>query len=132
MSHRINPHEYGASKHIVEAGYLRDLHRDLEDDYYQTIRINPGRVHGDITAERLAEWTLIHRQAFYHCQGFGSQGFSQDMHAADIERIDLLLDKVKRGIEAGDSAKYVNTELLEEFEQIIDAFAVCSDQYKWH
>lgn len=129
MSHRINPHEYGASKHIVERGYLTDLHRDLEADYYQWTRHN--QPYQEITLERLAEWTLVHRRCFDGCQGFGSRGFSRDMHADDIERIDLLMEKVKRSITDGDSTKHINSELLDEFEQIIDSFAVCNDRMVW-
>lgn len=112
MRSRIAPPD-DRQEHELEMRYLTDLSLAIKTTYYKLDV--PSEYAPVLSIDRVAMWNE-YRRNLLHCRGFGSfrpRFDGRSKHMAEIETVDGVLEKIKRGIEAGNPIAFITEPDIE-------------------
>lgn len=138
MSARIRA-SHGIPAHDVEVGYLRDLLSGINALMHPIYEREGMRT---ITAELLAEWPLVHRNAC-RCTAFSRVNVSlmaltdrpldslYDIHREDLVLIDAFIKALQLGLSEGALTKHVTDRHLSVMWQVVGRLQACETKARW-
>jgi hypothetical protein len=124
----------GIPTHFTEIGYINDLLISVKLILHNVAHEDPN----PLTAQRLAEWPLVHRTHFSGCSIF-RHDFSytpkrehrNDIHREDITRIDIFIKALQKGLEEGHIAKYVTESDVNAIGLTRTRLEACVERTVW-
>lgn len=91
-----------------------------------------------ITAQRLAEWPLVHRTQLCGCSIFTHDAETllghdelHDFHRQDVARIDIFIKALQQGLESGDVTKHVTPQDLQAIALTLPRLESCVPRTQW-
>lgn len=127
---RIAPYDT-MPEHILEMGYLTDLSTAIKCVVHGIRAVGLPTLDNDL----LAAWALVHRPTLIRCAGYDGliPLIERDCaHTAEIERIDALIDKLKRGLAEEDALKYVKASDVVQMGHDRQALGRCLRKRVWY